>query len=156
MIVYSPCRPKPSIIVTKRGVIQYKSRCQTWGGAWGILWKRGGRTVGAREVKDITREWPTESTDQGSQGLTENGAITREPVWTDLGHVHVCYGWVAWHFCGTPNSESWCVSDFFACTFLKGNRNSGFELIVVVGTGRRGWRGSCSQDIIIYKRRINK
>ena len=38
------------------------------------------RSIGAREVKDITRKL-TESTNLVSQRLTETGVTTREPAW---------------------------------------------------------------------------
>jgi hypothetical protein len=37
---------------------------QILGRAWGILWKREGRILGARQVKDTARK-PTESTNLG-------------------------------------------------------------------------------------------
>lgn len=47
-----------------------------FGGAWGVLWRRGERTGGVRGVKETMGKRPTEST-ICSTGLTE----TREPVW---------------------------------------------------------------------------
>ena len=47
------------------------------GRAWGILWKNGGRRVGARRVKDTTRD-PTETIKLGTQGLTETELSARE------------------------------------------------------------------------------
>ena len=44
----------------------------------GVLWKRSGRRIdGTRGVKDTTRR-PTESTNLGTQGLTETEPPTKE------------------------------------------------------------------------------
>ena len=42
--------------------------------------REGGKNVGARGVKDTIRK-PTESTNLGSQVLTEVDSITKEPTW---------------------------------------------------------------------------
>jgi len=41
----------------------------------------GGRITGTRGVEDTMRIWPTESTKQDSQGLTETEATITEPAW---------------------------------------------------------------------------
>lgn len=51
-----------------------------------------------------SRTQPTESTKQDSEGLTETKAAVREPQGSDLGPLHVCYGYAACCSCGTPKS----------------------------------------------------
>lgn len=48
--------------------------------AQGTCKRREGRIVGARGVEDTRRTQPTESTKQGSEGLTETKAGVREPA----------------------------------------------------------------------------
>lgn len=57
----------------------------------------GGRIIGAREVKDITRTLPTESTKQDSQRLKRQ---LRMAYGSKLGPLHVRYSCVAWCSCG--------------------------------------------------------
>ena len=72
--------------------------------SWGILWKRGRRTAGARGVKDTRK--PRETTNTGSYWLTEKELTSGSLHRTDLGPLHRCYSCIAWSSCGTPNSES--------------------------------------------------
>lgn len=51
----------------------------------GVLQEKGGRIGRARGLEDTTGRWPTKSTDQDSQGLTE----IREPMGVYLGPLHV-------------------------------------------------------------------
>ena len=53
-----------------------------------MLQKRREKVVKVRRVKDFTRK-STESTDLGSQGLTETDPTTREPASTNLRTVHI-------------------------------------------------------------------
>lgn len=45
-----------------------------------LLREGGGRIIGAGGLKDIQRTESTESTKQGSWGLTETGAAITEPL----------------------------------------------------------------------------
>jgi hypothetical protein len=57
-----------------------ETHSQTLSGAWGILWKKGRRTEGARRAKDIIRK-PTESTNLGTKEFRETELATREHAW---------------------------------------------------------------------------
>lgn len=45
-----------------------------------LLLRGGGRIIGAGGLKDTQRTGPTESTKQGSWGLTETAAAITEPL----------------------------------------------------------------------------
>lgn len=77
----------------------------------------GGRIVGTRGVKDTLGTWPTESTKQGSHGLTEvrrwhSGRLHG----SDLGPLQIRCDRLAWCSCGTPDSGNRAGSDSFACS----------------------------------------
>ena len=66
--------------------------------------------AGAGGDKDTRRTWPTESTNQGSQSLKWQ---LQGPAWI-CPRSSVYMLWLsAWHFSGTPNCGSRCVSDSF-------------------------------------------
>ena len=54
-----------------------ETHSQTFGRAWGVLWKGGERNEGVRGVKDTTRK-PTESTNLGPWGLRETETPIKE------------------------------------------------------------------------------
>lgn len=57
---------------------------------------------GTGGVRDTTRTRPRESPDQDSWVLTG----IREPKGSDLGTLHMGYGYEAWYSCEIPNSGS--------------------------------------------------
>ena len=67
--------------------------------------EQAGKIVGAREVKNTTRQWLTESNHQGSLGLKETEPSGSQ-YGSDLSPLHIYYGCVAWCSCGTPKSGS--------------------------------------------------
>lgn len=75
---------------------------QIVGGAWGILWKRGGRIAGARGIKDTIRMQPTEPTDWTQVGSETSGGMYE----SDLSPLNICYGCVAPCSLGSPKSGS--------------------------------------------------
>lgn len=66
----------------------------------GVLQRRG-RTVEETEgVKDTTKTWCTESTDQTEVGLQKSERLSR----SDLGPLCICYGCIDWYSCA-PSSR---------------------------------------------------
>lgn len=58
----------------------WMTHIQMLGVTWGHCEKGEGRIIGAIEVKDTIREWPTESSEQDIMGLTETEPTIREPA----------------------------------------------------------------------------
>lgn len=76
----------------------------------GVLQRRG-RTVEETEgVKDTTKTWCTESTDQTEVGLQKSERLSR----SDLGPLCICYGCIDGYSCA-PSIGEWVISDSFAC-----------------------------------------
>ena len=89
-----------------------KTHSQTLGGSQRIMQRGGGKIVGAREIKDITKPqnqltWAH----RDPQSLNQQPGSLHE---TDLHPLHICYS-VAWSSCGNPNSGSRAVSESVSC-----------------------------------------
>lgn len=79
--------------------------------------RQRGWTVGVRGVVDSRRACPAESTKWGTHVPMETEAASTEPAWgCTRSSVYVLW-LLAWCSCGTPNSGSWCVSDFLVCSW---------------------------------------
>jgi hypothetical protein len=72
--------------------------------------------VGVRGIKDTRRTWPTESTKQGSQGLTETEMTVTEPAWVSARSSAYTLWLLAWGVCGTLNCGRQGAPDSFTCS----------------------------------------
>ena len=66
-------------------------------------------------MEDTRRTWPTESTKQGSHGLTETEAAIMDPALVCTRSSDYILWLLASCSCETPSSVTGCISDSFAC-----------------------------------------
>lgn len=76
----------------------------------GTLWNRGREDCGSQRGQEHPRAQPTtESTKQGSQGLTETKAAIMKLAWVCV-RFSADMLYLSWGICGTPNSGRRAVS----------------------------------------------
>lgn len=87
--------------------MQKETHSQTLGGTQESLCEGGEENiVGGIAMEDTRRTWSTQSPKQGSWGITETEMTKQSLDGSAPCPLHICYGCVAWDFCGTPNSGS--------------------------------------------------
>lgn len=74
-----------------------------------------GQITEARELKDSTRTWTTESTNQGQQGLTETEATNKSLYGYELSSLHMWYSSQLGVFMRFLTLGVVIVSDSFVC-----------------------------------------